>query len=41
MEIYREVIDAAVSIFILGGLLGIGYISFNIVVDIFEWIWPF
>lgn len=41
MEIYREVIDAAVSIFILGGLLGIGYIGFNIVVDIFEWVWPF
>lgn len=41
MEICREVIGVAISIFILGGLLGIGYIGFNIVVDIFEWIWPF
>lgn len=41
MEIYREVIDIVISIFILGGLLGIGYIGFHIVVDIFEWVWPF
>jgi hypothetical protein len=41
MEIYREVIGVVISIFILGGLLGIGYIGFHIVVDIFEWVWPF
>ena len=41
MEIYREVIDVVISIFILGGLLGIGYSGFQIVVDIFEWVWPF
>ena len=41
MEIYREVIDVVISIFILGGLLGVGYIGFPIVVDIFEWVWPF
>lgn len=41
MEIYRKVIDVAISVFILGGLAGIAYIGFNIVVDIFEWLWPF
>lgn len=41
MEICREIIDVAVTIFILGGILGIGYVGFNIVVDIFEWLWPF
>ena len=41
MEIYREVIYVVISIFILGGLLGISYIGFYIVVDIFEWVWPF
>ena len=41
MEICGEIIDAAVTIFILGGILGIGYVGFHIVVDIFEWLWPF
>lgn len=41
MEICGEVISITISVFILGALLGIGYVGFRIVTDIFEWLWPF
>ncbi len=41
MEIYREVIDAVISLLVLGGLVGLVYVGFSVVVDIFEWLWPF
>lgn len=41
MEIYREVIDIVVSLLVLGGLVGLVYVGFGVVVDIFEWLWPF
>ena len=36
MEIYREMIDIIISFFIFGGLAGICYVGFSVVVSIFS-----
>ena len=36
MEIYREMIDIIISFFIFGGLAGICYVGFSVIVSIFS-----